>query len=670
MSRLKKGVVIAVALILCLGAIGILTSKQGDENTEDLAFPDSSQPFGSEKGDVSQGSDEDIETAVGEEDRVGLIPTDAVKMTPEADPFPPILHHPLWEEPEPMPYPINTAGAEDSPFISPCGSTFYFWYTPIACSSLEGQINDGVTGIWYSKKTADGWSDAKKLALGEEPSLDGCPFVQDDVIWFCSARTGNYRGVDIWAANLTEGRAVDLRNVGERLNVEVGLGELHISSDWNEIYFHSDVEGGKGGRDIWVTRRVDGEWSDPKNVEAVNSEADESLPFLTLCGGELWITRWYRGYPAVYRSVKVDGEWTRPDLIVSQFAAEPTLDAEGNVYFVHHFIQDGVMLEADIYVSRKGKPGEPSDNIEPPGRGYYLGVLPIPAEGQSFEAAYKQAAQTSELVPVWGRPSPFYEMHETLEGDWGETFVESLTRENGMATLVHLSFIGQDLTLIKPPMLWNYNMSDEEWRQSYKDAALWTVETAKPKFLSVGNEVNRWYEKYGLEGENGFKHFVSLYEEIYDAVKEVSPGTIVFCTFSREIVMENREANMDVLDLFNPDKLDMLVLTSYPHSVQGINRPQDISPEYYYSVASRIPDKPFGFSEVAWPSMDAFGGEQAQADFLGLLTEELTLDEGVDLKLLMWPWLHDIAENDYTGLIRRDGTLKLGHEKWVKISER
>jgi hypothetical protein len=31
---------------------------------------------------------------------------------------------------------------------------------------------------------------------------------------------------------------------------------------------------------------------------------------------------------------------------------------------------------------------------------------------------------------------------------------------------------------------------------------------------------------------------VTLYEEIYDAVKELSPETKVFCTFAREVVAE------------------------------------------------------------------------------------------------------------------------------------
>ena len=51
--------------------------------------------------------------------------------------------------------------------------------------------------------------------------------------------------------------------------------------------------------------------------------------------------------------MKSDGEWQEPELIVSQFAGEPTLDSQGNLYFVHHFYRDGRMIEADIYVSRK-----------------------------------------------------------------------------------------------------------------------------------------------------------------------------------------------------------------------------------------------------------------------------------------------------------------------------
>lgn len=52
-------------------------------------------------------------------DRESKIPADIVKRTPETDQYPPILHSDEYYEPVPMPYPISTAGAEDSPFILP-----------------------------------------------------------------------------------------------------------------------------------------------------------------------------------------------------------------------------------------------------------------------------------------------------------------------------------------------------------------------------------------------------------------------------------------------------------------------------------------------------------------------------------------------------------------------
>jgi hypothetical protein len=42
-----------------------------------------------------------------------------------------------------------------------------------------------------------------------------------------------------------------------------------------------------------------------------------------------------------------------PELIISQFAGEPSIDNEGNIYFTHHFFQEGKMIEADIYIAEK-----------------------------------------------------------------------------------------------------------------------------------------------------------------------------------------------------------------------------------------------------------------------------------------------------------------------------
>jgi hypothetical protein len=48
--------------------------------------------------------------------RESKIPADAVKMSPESDTYPPLLHSDEYEQPVPLAV-INTEGAEDSPFF-------------------------------------------------------------------------------------------------------------------------------------------------------------------------------------------------------------------------------------------------------------------------------------------------------------------------------------------------------------------------------------------------------------------------------------------------------------------------------------------------------------------------------------------------------------------------
>jgi hypothetical protein len=50
----------------------------------------------------------------------------------------------------------------------------------------------------------------------------------------------------------------------------------------------------------------------------------------------------------------VNGEWQEPELILSQFAGESSMDNNGNIYFTHHFYDNqSEMIEADIYVALK-----------------------------------------------------------------------------------------------------------------------------------------------------------------------------------------------------------------------------------------------------------------------------------------------------------------------------
>ncbi|MBD3398154.1 hypothetical protein GF412_03110 [Candidatus Micrarchaeota archaeon] len=285
--------------------------------------------------------------------RESKIPEGAIKITPETDIYPPILHSDEFEEPVPMPYPINTKGAEDSPFITPDGNNFYVWFTPDPQIPVELQVLDGVTAIYWSKKENGQWQEPERLILNDEYSLDGCLFVQGNEAWFCSVRAGNSREIDIWTAELVDGTWTNWENAGEQLNLGYWVGEMHITSDGTQLYYHSEKEDSLGCYDIYVLERVDGIWQPPEPVEAVNTEGCEGWPFVNEEMDELWFTRTYMGSPAIYKSDLINGAWQEPELIISQFAGEPTLDRQGNLYFTHHFYENGTMIEADIYVAYK-----------------------------------------------------------------------------------------------------------------------------------------------------------------------------------------------------------------------------------------------------------------------------------------------------------------------------
>lgn len=286
--------------------------------------------------------------------RSSLIPAAQRKQSPETDVYPPKSLTDEYADPVPLPHPVNTAGAEDSAFVMPDGKTLYVWFTPDPNVPAEKQVTDGATGIYVSVKQAEVWSEPQRVIL-QDPgklALDGCEFVLGNVMYFCSTREG-YIGIHWFTAELRDAKWTNWQPANFKPEYEVG--ELHITADGKELYFHSSRTGGLGGYDIWVSQNVGGEWQEPIDLEIVNSTHNDGWPFVTQDGLELWFTRSV-GAPELWRSKKVNEEWSQPEKMFAPFAGEASLDNAGNVYFTHHFYKDNVMLEADIYIAYQTAP--------------------------------------------------------------------------------------------------------------------------------------------------------------------------------------------------------------------------------------------------------------------------------------------------------------------------
>ncbi len=63
---------------------------------------------------------------------------------------------------------------------------------------------------------------------------------------------------------------------------EYSVGHPTLTKDGNTLYFISDMPGGQGGTDIYVTNLNNGKWSKPVNMgSGINSKGNEMFPFLS-----------------------------------------------------------------------------------------------------------------------------------------------------------------------------------------------------------------------------------------------------------------------------------------------------------------------------------------------------------------------------------------------------
>jgi hypothetical protein len=331
-----------IILIVIIGALILYNTQNSPEeksDNQDTKVPDE------EKEETK------TETKYNLPSRYSKIPDDLKKVSHSEDMNPPKSESDEYFDPVPVPGLINTAGGEDSAYILPDGQTLYFFFTPDVRVPAEKQILDEVTGMYKSIKEGETWSEPVRILLQEtgKLSLDGCQVILGDTMYFASVREG-YEGIHWFKAELVNGEWVNWVNVDDEIMMEeYNVGEIHISQDGSELYFHSTREDGKGQYDIWLSEKENGKWSSPINLETLNSERSEGWPCLSIDSQELWFSRDY----GIWRSKRVNGKWSEPERMFFPLAGEPTLDSEGNVYFTHHFYKDDVMLEADIYVAYK-----------------------------------------------------------------------------------------------------------------------------------------------------------------------------------------------------------------------------------------------------------------------------------------------------------------------------
>ncbi len=141
------------------------------------------------------------------------------------------------------------------------------------------KAKDGIVKMKiYTAQKVDGvWQNIEDLPFNDDESNTVHPAVsvEGDALYFSSDRPGGYGGMDIWVVYRRGGVWSDPENLGAQINSEEDEVFPFIHAD-GTLYFSSNGHAGHGGLDLFAAQNTNGKWSTPVNMGIpFNSEKDD-----------------------------------------------------------------------------------------------------------------------------------------------------------------------------------------------------------------------------------------------------------------------------------------------------------------------------------------------------------------------------------------------------------
>ncbi|MDF1500291.1 MAG: hypothetical protein P1P76_07480 [Anaerolineales bacterium] len=214
---------------------------------------------------------------------------------------------------------------------------------------------------------------------------------------------------------------------------------------------------------------------------------------------------------------------------------------------------------------------------------------------------------------------------------------------DGIPQQVALAF--ENMSGIEPYVAFAVNHEEGpftvEQGEQLMQAAVATAERYHPRFLSLGVESNSLY----LFEPDSFDLYVQYAREIYDAVKTVSPDTLIMNNFQLERMMgktaltgQDFPPHWELISQFE-GKIDLVSFTVYPFL--HYQTPREIPADYLQEIREHT-DLPLMITETGWPTKPTASGvsgsEEDQTAFLLKLVRQA---DDLDAAAVIWVFPHD-----------------------------
>lgn len=121
------------------------------------------------------------------------------------------------------------------------------------------------------------WGNVEELNINSEDYSCAHPCLyRDSLLFFVSDMPGGLGGKDIYVTEVNGAECGEIRNLGEQINTLFDELFPFVAED-GKLYFASNGHVGLGGLDVFVSRMLpDGEWSAPENMgRPINSSMDD-----------------------------------------------------------------------------------------------------------------------------------------------------------------------------------------------------------------------------------------------------------------------------------------------------------------------------------------------------------------------------------------------------------
>ena len=211
---------------------------------------------------------------------------------------------------------INSQFDDYQPFVTADGNSMVYTSNRTYVSEYE----DYIANVSSSEQKKGIWQKSQALPVStfdNEESVGMTP-LGDKILEYAD---GDYSTHDIKLVNRKGGKFTiaakgELPNDVNTEGVEMGAC---LSPDGKTFYFASDRRGGRGGLDIYYSKKdANGMWSASQNIgSTINTEYDDNFPSLSSDGKKMYFaSKGHQGIGEydIYETIYIDSteSWTRP----------------------------------------------------------------------------------------------------------------------------------------------------------------------------------------------------------------------------------------------------------------------------------------------------------------------------------------------------------------------